>query len=724
MRTPSLIALLALSATSQADELTHLPVVNVTSATKTERALEDSPVSVELITEQQIQDINAVTLRDIFMELPGVFINPGRGEMSIRGAGAKGSLLLIDGRRISGEVGMGYELNRIPAASIERIEIVKGPMGVLYGSDALGGIINIITKKPTKALEGMIGASAGANTSGAGARYQLEGDLRGKAGATGFSSWISAIKTQAYAEDETTALRVQKGAQGGQGAPSVSDFGILPNGNACLRRQKLCGALSTPIGQKLADSYALSTTYREPSEVLNLGGRLEHAVNEALTLGMDASYMHETREGRYIATNHPTAWKKDDGTGTALPAFGVPVAQTLDNTRYDLAARASWQIVPHLSLNWRSYLSHYEKEESITALNWKDMGYRSEADSASVSGTGKADVTAHELSGTWKPAEEHTLLAGVEHREEKRSAPFFSEDGAMSNRDYRFNSVFAQHEWTLTPALGLVYGLRYDDISTGDTATTGNIGLQYTLSPLARLRASFAQGFRAPDLPETFMTRLTPQGRLLGASVVDTTLGKTAFDLKPERSNNVEIGLGGASKDWSYDLAAFHNRIDDRIEQVVESPKGVAYRTWRNISNARIQGLEARTSYRLLPELWLNASISLLDAKNQDTGQRLEFTPEHLLNLSADWRASTNLKLKLSLQHVGDQFYTDTRSGSSQSAVAGAYTLVNLKASYTPDGLQGIELYAGVDNLFNAKVDTILGSNVGPYLYAGVRKFF
>lgn len=214
------MASLALSAPVFAQKTITLEAVTVATATKTDRALDQSTVSVDVITEDDIQAMNAVTLKDIFLQYPSVFVNPGQGEMSIRGAGAKGTLILLDGRRMSSEFTKNYDGNRIPASSIERIEIVKGPSSVLYGSDALGGVVNIITKNPTKeGIEGSVAASSGANEGGKGFRTNLEADVRGKSGDTGFSAWLSVIDTQPYYETEKVNPRVPAGNAGGQVAP-------------------------------------------------------------------------------------------------------------------------------------------------------------------------------------------------------------------------------------------------------------------------------------------------------------------------------------------------------------------------------------------------------------------------------------------------------------------------------------------------------------------------
>lgn len=109
------------------------------------------------------------------------------GQFSIFGVSSKGTLLLIDGQRMASEFTKNYDAQRLFASMIERIEIIKGPMGALYGSDALGGVMNIITKKPTQAVESQVSVIHGANENGNAQRSLLEADMRGQSGKTGYS---------------------------------------------------------------------------------------------------------------------------------------------------------------------------------------------------------------------------------------------------------------------------------------------------------------------------------------------------------------------------------------------------------------------------------------------------------------------------------------------------------------------------------------------------------
>ena len=129
----------------------------VVTATKTKRLLADVPQDMSVITEEQIIKSNAETIGDVLKYTPGLDVSlsddvPGTAtyQATMRGLSIDNGygLFLIDGRRVKGRAmgEYGNGLNQIPVEMVERIEVVKGPGSVLYGSDAVTGIINIITK--------------------------------------------------------------------------------------------------------------------------------------------------------------------------------------------------------------------------------------------------------------------------------------------------------------------------------------------------------------------------------------------------------------------------------------------------------------------------------------------------------------------------------------------------------------------------------------------------
>jgi hemoglobin/transferrin/lactoferrin receptor protein len=127
----------------------------VITATRSERQPFNTPQAVSIISEEEIERLNQFATPDLFRYAQGVYIqhsNLGGGSPFIRGLTGKQVLLLIDGVRLNDSFyrfGPHQYLNTIDPNIIERIEVVRGPSSVLYGSDALGGTINIITKKRT-----------------------------------------------------------------------------------------------------------------------------------------------------------------------------------------------------------------------------------------------------------------------------------------------------------------------------------------------------------------------------------------------------------------------------------------------------------------------------------------------------------------------------------------------------------------------------------------------
>jgi len=121
----------------------------VVSATRTPKTLKETPLPVTIIPRQTIEDIQAVTLADVMEQVPGVVLMPNgftRYSVTLHGLPEEYSLLLVDGQRIYGRHADAKDLAHIPIGMIDRIELVKGPSSVLYGSDAVSGVINVITK--------------------------------------------------------------------------------------------------------------------------------------------------------------------------------------------------------------------------------------------------------------------------------------------------------------------------------------------------------------------------------------------------------------------------------------------------------------------------------------------------------------------------------------------------------------------------------------------------
>ena len=146
-----LILLTSLSATNAqvSDTLSGTGNEIVVTATRTERKISNVAVPVSIISQKRIQQAGSLRLNDILQEQTGLFMTNGFGTgVQMQGLNPDYTLILIDGEPIVGRTAGVLDLNRITVGNIKQIEIVKGPSSSLYGSEALAGVINIITDKP------------------------------------------------------------------------------------------------------------------------------------------------------------------------------------------------------------------------------------------------------------------------------------------------------------------------------------------------------------------------------------------------------------------------------------------------------------------------------------------------------------------------------------------------------------------------------------------------
>ncbi|MDR1586497.1 MAG: TonB-dependent receptor [Treponema sp.] len=142
-------AVFAQEAEETPDETVYqLEDITVTG-TRTEKRLKDSPVVTEVITAREIENSSAATVSELLEDYGVMYTGGPMGDsVQLQGMGGSRILYLIDGKRISGRINDKLDGDTLPLSNVERVEIVRGPQSALYGSDGIGGVINIITKKP------------------------------------------------------------------------------------------------------------------------------------------------------------------------------------------------------------------------------------------------------------------------------------------------------------------------------------------------------------------------------------------------------------------------------------------------------------------------------------------------------------------------------------------------------------------------------------------------
>lgn len=149
--------------------------LTVVTGSRTERKAADVVVPTEVITRQQIEQLAVRDLPSLLQQHPGVeMVTTQRGTgIRLQGLDPEYVLILVDGQRLAGRSGSITDLSRFSLRDIERVEIVKGPAAALYGADAMGGVINLITRRPQQKFEGAVRGMFGT---------LLEGDVRGNVG--------------------------------------------------------------------------------------------------------------------------------------------------------------------------------------------------------------------------------------------------------------------------------------------------------------------------------------------------------------------------------------------------------------------------------------------------------------------------------------------------------------------------------------------------------------
>ncbi|RXK06451.1 TonB-dependent receptor [Halarcobacter ebronensis] len=656
----------------------------VITATKTENSAKELTTAVQIISVEQIENSGASNLSEILSSVAGVYINPSGSTYRIRGMEHADTLILIDGRRVNGEFSKIFELERIAADMIERVEILKGTSSLLYGSDAMGGVINIITKKATKdKLRGSIQVIGG--------EYKRSADfiVSKKFKDTSFTLFTNYINRDSYSKDKVANIKIMH--SGVEKSPSNSTLPATGN----------YGTLASA----LSDSYSVNNDYLYNLEVKNIGTKISHNLNDAISLYFDFSYLEEEKDGEYISDSYATAYA--GGSGNIMTKY-VPAHQYNKNKRLDIASGLDYFINDNMHLNYNIAYSRYKKDRKSYTPLYSQLGYSSYEASAFSVNESVIKYLNNNLQFTHTISENNRYILGAEHRINDTTSTAFN----VNNRTY--TSFFAQHEYDILKNLKLIYGARYDKTSIDEDEVSFSFGGVYRLTNNLFLKANYSEGFRSPDDRELYVDQTTPTGKKkLGAEVIDSSHGKTSqYKLKSEKSKSFEVGLLADFDIADFEINAYQTDVDDRISEVTYSN----YTSFENISDTKIRGVESALSFSPLEDFYIDMSFAYVDAKNEIENKELVEIPKSIAGLTLKYKLTKSVELKTITKYVGEQY-------SSDEVKLGGYTITNLKLNVT-NIMKDTDFFVGVDNIFDKQMDDYLGLIPQSNFYAGIKYKF
>ncbi|WP_040476667.1 TonB-dependent receptor plug domain-containing protein [Paramagnetospirillum caucaseum] len=530
----------------------------VVSATRSETSVMESPVSVSVMGEQEIKRTNAVSIADVLRDVPGVTIDesslPGMKRIKIRGEEARRGAVLIDGQEITDHTSYGAPILVDPAL-IERIEVVRGPHSVLYGSKAISGVVNIITKKGgTKPLQGSAGASFMSATQGYGANALVQGTTDG---------W-------------DYRLFVGRTEEGDRHTPD----GDLPNSNS--ENKSISGYVAYRAdGHKIAlavDRYELSSgSTTSPSTIGSAFSKFQLDMPTRDLQKVGVTYDLD-KPSDWIAKLHADAYYQTiDRMFTQFVASGtaIPAASAYDYLHNDQDTQATKGFTAQV--DWTPHKDHL----LITGAQY----LRDDLDK-SMTRTGRSGVGLATAVSRYADMEGHTETISI-----------YGEDTWKLPAD--FSAVLGARQYWINSALDSLQSndAGYKMRSTSDSAPIFSATLLYAGIPDTVLRGGFSQGYVYPTLVQAFT------GSYFGAS--STT--RPNPDLKPETSNNWEVGMrhgsGGLTVDTSLFRSTARNYIASLSCAVVGTSGGQCAvgnsteGTYVNLDRAESTGVEMDARY-------------------------------------------------------------------------------------------------------------------------------
>jgi iron complex outermembrane receptor protein len=697
---------------AESDATAELGEVVVT-ATRTSATLSEAPAAVTVINANNIETKNASRLGDVLDQVPSLYLRGGAlgqsqgtigtSGMSLRGIDQNKVLILLDGQPIQ-DAGSGKVNWRIPfVEDIARVEVVPGAFSSLYGSNAVGGVVNIITKQPDK-RELTAKVKKG------------WGDARGEDGSLYFRDKM----------DNGLGLVAGFGHQ--RHDSYVNDFVV---------KTPVAGAAGTPVTGAQAittregvPAYLVGDLGAVPWNAANATAKLFYNLNGRNKIYAGANY----QETRQDYTQFNTYLRNAAGTPVSSGTLGINgqrvVLANSDFTLfsflplYESATRyfAGYDGTVGNDYLLKIDLARIERKYHFTLANpaatWNGgAGSLSDTPNDGLDGTAQL---------TFPVGSRQVLVTGLALHKDSVNQQIYAlsnwrnpDTKTAVNSGYRGHSttvsVFAQDEFSATEALKIYLGGRWDDWKTeGDNfSNTAPIGTTryaarsisafspkasavYQPTKTAVLRASFGKSFRAPANQDLY-TSSTSRGR--------TTTGDP--NLQPEHGTTWEVGGEFRLTEDTKVTATYY---DTRLSNLIYLKQVSATNSLRiNAGKAKVSGIELGVTTKPAKWLELDANYAYIDSRVLENaadplsvGKRLTDAPRNITGIGLTarqgaWSGSLNAR------YVSHIFWT-AQNTDVVEGVPGSYdahTMVNAKLAYA--FTRAVKGALAVNNLLDKK---------------------
>ena len=697
----ALISAFSHAAEEKAVEQAEVDTVYVTAEKQLQQSLGVSRISKDDIDKRPA----ANDISEFVRTMPGVNLtgNTATGQrgnkrqIDLRGMGPENTLILIDGKpvnsrqseRISmrGERNTRGDSNWVPVEEIESITVLRGPAATRYGSGAMGGVVNIVTKKVSKEFKGQVNLYAN----------QPQDSKEGATRRIGFNLSGPIIQ-------DTFGFRIYGNLN--KTEPDVADINA-GHGN---------------------DSAAGVEGVRNK----DIAGRLQWKISPAQTLILDSSY---SRQGNIY--NGDT--QNSNPRSALVNSLADSKAETarLYRSAYSLTHDGAWEWgdTKNVISYERTINSHLPEglaggpEGSYTGLDFvqsrlKNLRFSSEANIP------------------FKLGVDNVLTVGAEFTDSKLDDPASNTQGFKDQgKTDAFNGISAtrggkasQRNWaayvedniSLTDKTHLIPAIRFDHNSDSGSNWSPALNFSHQIGENWLVKGGVARAYKAPNLYQTnpdFILYTRGQGCPLNApnSVRCYYMGNN--NLKPETSINKEIGLEFNKNGWQASATYFHNAYRNKIvigdQLIATSNIGNWLLQWENTPKATISGIEGNLVIPLHDTLKWSNNFTYMHKSEDYQGNPLSLVPKHTINSTLSWTPNERFDANLTFTHYGR---TKPRSvavnhleqkGNPRAGVAalssehsqtqvGSYGIWGINAGYNWN--KRVAVRGGVSNLFDKKL--------------------